>query len=101
MKLLLLIVFFFSLLQATAQGYRPLDVTPSHPLYRPQSSSMRLLKPDADSLARKMKKQLAQTGEEQGVIRLPQDQMPCIIPAEPAEATIPNAWRKKKGMPGG
>ena len=34
-----------------------------------------------------------------GIVTLPQDNMPCIVPDSTKTVRIPNAWRSKKGVP--
>ena len=79
---------------ALSQEKKSLKVRPTFPLYRSSPVILNGTQYSPNSLALQMRKQLAKTGQQVGVITLPQDGMPCVVMADPVAAQMPNAWNK-------
>ena len=94
MNRLLLLIAMTSTIGAFAQEKKPLKVRPTFPLYRSSPVILQGNQYNPNDLAQQMRRQLATSGQQRGVITLPQDGMPCILTAEPVGAQMPNAWNK-------
>jgi hypothetical protein len=93
MKLLLALCFVLFCTAAFSQTYKRYqpDVTPKYPLYRYDPKD-RLQIPLYDSLPR-FKSLVAPYKKNGGIVYLPQDNMPCIVPPATTLGQIPNYWR--------
>jgi hypothetical protein len=101
MKRLLLCVVTFGFFSAQAQQANPdAERFRNDPLYR--DSLVSLFRDDRKpgiATIRPSRPLLVQKGKPGGVVALPQDNMPCIVPDTKDIAKIPNIWSGKIRSP--
>ena len=92
MRLLLVLLLIGYSVHGYSQTYKwhKPDLAPKYPLYR--YDRQHFLIPFSDSLPT-FQNLVAQLPNRSGVVFLPQDNMPCLVPPPPSAGLIPNFWR--------
>jgi hypothetical protein len=100
MKLLLALIFVLICSTASSQNQKRFapDVTPKFPLYRYDFKNKKLL-PHNDHVTLNFQSRIAALKGRGGIVFLPQDHMPCIIPPAPTQGLITNFWQGSNTSP--